>query len=216
MSYIVGDKNTTQHPALWDLVVLCLLREHPMHPYEMQRLLKERHKDDVMVLKRGSLYHAIERLLRARLIVPIETSREGKRPERTIYRITPEGGRAQLSWLQAMIAIPRREHSSFMASLSLMVYLVPKDACAQLETRAQNLEQQIAGWEATLKSIASWLPRIHLVEVEYLVAMLRAEFRWVQSLATDLKSGDLTWDLKAILKEAAEAASSPKEKERHR
>ena len=37
-----------------------------MHPYEMQRLIRERHKDDVLDLKRGSLYHAIDRLEKAR------------------------------------------------------------------------------------------------------------------------------------------------------
>ena len=54
--------------GLWELAVLSLLRETALHPYEIQRLLKERKKDDVLVLKRGSLYHAIKRLLDAGLI----------------------------------------------------------------------------------------------------------------------------------------------------
>ncbi len=33
--------------SLWELTVLSLLREEPMHPYQMQRLLVERHKDEV-------------------------------------------------------------------------------------------------------------------------------------------------------------------------
>ena len=54
-----------------------------MHPYQMQRLLRLRHKDEILVLKRGSLYHAIGRLMRAGLIAVKTTGREGKRPERT-------------------------------------------------------------------------------------------------------------------------------------
>ena len=66
--------------GLWDLAVLCFLRERPMHPYEMNRLLLERHWDDVLVLKKGSLYHAIRRVLDAGLIEALGTSRDGRRP----------------------------------------------------------------------------------------------------------------------------------------
>ena len=54
--------------GLWELAVLCCLKEDPMHPYEIQRVLKERKKDEVLALKKGSLYHAIGRLLKAGLI----------------------------------------------------------------------------------------------------------------------------------------------------
>ena len=77
-----------------------------MHPYEMQRLLRERHKDELLVLKPGSLYHAISRLLRSQLIEAGETTRNGRRPERTTYRITPEGDAELIRWLRQMIAVP--------------------------------------------------------------------------------------------------------------
>ena len=67
-------KHTLEY-GLWELAVLSLLRERPMHPYEILRTLKSRHKDDVLVLKRGSLYHAIRRLEVDGLIEALETSR---------------------------------------------------------------------------------------------------------------------------------------------
>src|SRR5213082_2812156 len=87
------------HPTLWELAVLSLLRERPMHPYEILRLLKERHKDDVLVLKRGSLYNAIRRLEGAQFIEALETTRNGRRPERTTYRLTEAGERGLTDWL---------------------------------------------------------------------------------------------------------------------
>ena len=72
-----------------------------MHPYEMQRLIRQRKKDDFLELKRGSLYNNIERLKLAGLIEPVETTREGRRPERTIYRLTREGQRELITWLRA-------------------------------------------------------------------------------------------------------------------
>ncbi len=187
------------HHGLWDLVVLCLLRERPMHPYEMQRLLLERHKDDVLVLKRGSLYHAIGRLQRAGLIATVETTRAGRRPERTVYRLTPDGRAAHVRWLQEMIARPQREHSDFMASVSLLVYLAPDDARARLVERSHALAGEIAALHAKLERLGAKLPRIHLVELEFLLAMRRAEAAWIDSVVPDLAAGTFTWDLEAIL-----------------
>src|SRR3954447_22308732 len=91
---------------LWSLTVLCLLRVRPMHPYEMQRLIREWHKDEFLDLKRGSLYHAIDRLRDEGLIPVVETSREGRRPARTVYRLTGEGETAIQEWLREMLAKP--------------------------------------------------------------------------------------------------------------
>src|SRR4029079_11077784 len=77
---------------LWELTVLSTLREAPMHPYEILRLLKERHEEEVLVLKRGSLYHAIDRLLAAGHIQELDTRRQGRRPGRTAYRLTATRG----------------------------------------------------------------------------------------------------------------------------
>ncbi len=49
------------------LTVLALLTERPLHPYEMQRLMRERHKD-FAIGKARSFYDAANRLLRDGLI----------------------------------------------------------------------------------------------------------------------------------------------------
>ena len=73
------------------LAVLTLLVEAPSHPYEMQRKLVERGKDEVIQFKPASVYRMIERLEQGGLIEVMGTDREGKRPERTVYRITEDG-----------------------------------------------------------------------------------------------------------------------------
>src|SRR5215470_4297430 len=140
-------RDIDKYRNLWDLAVLCFLREHPMHPYEMQVLLLERHWDEVLVLKRGSLYHAINRLLEARLIAAEGVSRNGRRPERTTYRITPQGEQELVRWLREMVAVPLREPSIFMASINFLIHLPPSDAMEQLEGRARRLEQEIGASE---------------------------------------------------------------------
>jgi DNA-binding PadR family transcriptional regulator len=208
------DIQELRHYSLWELAVLAFLREAPMHPYEIQRLLRERHKDEVLVLKRGSLYHAIDRLLRSRLIEVAETGRAGRRPERTTYRITAGGKEELVRWLREMIATPRRESSEFMASVSFLLHLTPKDAMVQLERRAARLEQEIAGIAAGIKQLIDWVQRINLLEDEYLLAMRQAELAWVRGLIGELRSGQLKWDIEKIFRlvRAAKLAGAEKEK----
>lgn len=184
--------------SIWEIAVLALLREAPMHPYQMQRLLRLRHKDEILALKRGSLYHAITRLLRAGHIALEATGREGRRPERTTYSITPAGSEVLLDSLRKMISAPRRESSEFMAALSFLLHVPAQEALERLAERARNLEEQIAELTSAVSAAGAHVLRINLVESEYLIAMLRAELAWVRSLEDDLRSGKLTWDIDHI------------------
>jgi len=187
----------------WEIAVLALLREAAMHPYQMQRLLHLRHKDEILVLKRGSLYHAIRRLAESGLIEVEKTGREGKRPERTTYRITPVGLEALLDVLRRMVATPGREASECMTAMSFLVHLDPGEASRSLEKRIGNLEAEIAQITTGLKTIKAHVARINLIESEYRRAMLRAELAWVRTLESEIREGKLTWNLRAILREAA-------------
>jgi DNA-binding PadR family transcriptional regulator len=205
----------TERGSLWELAVLALLREEPMHPYQMQRLLRERHEDEVLGLKRGSLYNAINRLTRSGLIEPTAVGREGRRPERTTYRLTATGKREFVRWLRQRIATPQREPSEFMGSISFLVHLTPDDAVAQLVSRAQALEAQIEALRTGLERTGVHVARIHLIEVEYNLAMLRAELEWVRGRISEVRSGQFAWDLKKILNEIQAARhEAPARKER--
>lgn len=176
-----------------------------MHPYQMQSLLRLRHKDEILALKRGSLYHAIGRLVRDGLIQAASTSREGRRPERTTYSITPVGRKEFTRVLRQIIAVPRRESSEFMAAMSFLVHLTPGEAMPRLEERAAVLEKQIASRSAEVSAAVEYVLRINLVESEYLIAMLKAECAWVRGLINEISTGTLAWDPKSVLKNARAA-----------
>jgi DNA-binding PadR family transcriptional regulator len=165
-----------------------------MHPYEMQRLIREWHKDEYLDLKRGSLYHAIERLRRDGWIEAVERSREGRRPERTIYRLTDEGASGGMDWLGELLARPLREPTQFFAALSFLPHFTPEAALERLEERLGLLESEIAGIGAVLEMMIPRIGRLVLVEIEYSRAMRQAELAWVKSLIDDIRSGALTWD----------------------
>src|SRR5919198_2129085 len=73
------------------LAVLALVAERPMHPYEMASTLRERGKDVSIKINWGSLYTAVQNLEKHGFIDATETTRQGRRPERTVYRITDAG-----------------------------------------------------------------------------------------------------------------------------
>jgi DNA-binding PadR family transcriptional regulator len=191
---------------LWALTVLCLLRERPMHPYELQRLIRERKKDDFLELKRGSLYHNIERLQSAGLIAAVETTREGRRPERTIYRLTTPGKEELITWLRELLAHPGRDSVPFVAAISFMGHLGQKDALNQLRNRSAHLGAEITQLDAALAELTPHLGRLLILETEYARAMRQAELEWVRSLIEDLQSRKLTWKPEAFFPRAEPTA----------
>ena len=48
-------------------------------------------------------------------IEPVETSREGRRPERTTYRITEAGKAELMDWLRELLSIPEWVPTPFEA-----------------------------------------------------------------------------------------------------
>lgn len=175
------------------LAVLVLLHESPMHPYRMQRLIKDRGKDQVVnVQQRASLYQTINQLLRAELITFWENAREEGFPERTLYRLTDKGHETAVTWLREMISTPAQEFPDFPAAVSLIPLLTPEDALHQMELREAKLVDQIAAIDKEMQDIE--LPRLFSLESEYMRTVLEAELKWVRAVITDLKNGQLTWN----------------------
>jgi DNA-binding PadR family transcriptional regulator len=141
-------------------------------------------------------YHAINRLSKAGFIQAVASGRKGRRPERTTYRITKEGQLELIHALRQMVGVPRRESSEFMAAMSFHIHLEQDNAISRLEERVQRLEKEIQQTEATMKMALAHVQRIHLIESEYMIAMRRAELKWVRDLLYELHSGRLALDLK--------------------
>jgi DNA-binding PadR family transcriptional regulator len=176
------------------LVVLSLLAERPMHPYEIHRWIRYRCMDRVVKVTAGSLYHAVERLHRGGLIQPLETEREGRRPERTIYAITEAGRDRLYEMLERLLAEPTSAYSSFAAALSVMHHLSPETVASLLRRRVLALESHLVAQDRLVTNLLEGgLPRSALVEVEYEQALRRAELEWVQRLIDELEAGRLPW-----------------------
>jgi DNA-binding PadR family transcriptional regulator len=177
------------------LTVLALLHNRPLHPYGIQRLIREWGKEQVVnVGQRASLYRTIDRLNAAGLIAVRQTERGSQYPERTVYEVTEAGRETARTWIREMLAAPKREFPEFPAAVSNMMLLPPAELLDVMEERLRALEKDLAGLDASLrKEEEMGLPRITMLETEYLRAVTAAETGWVRSVVDDLRTGRLTW-----------------------
>jgi DNA-binding PadR family transcriptional regulator len=206
------------HPSrprspLW-IVVLGLACEEPMHPYRMQTLIKQRGKDLIAnVAQRNSVYQTIDALRRAGLIEIRGTSREERRPERTTYAATEEGRRALGSWVRAGLSTPAREFPEFPAALATLYGLLgPDELRTLLETRIGALETRLVDLEKPVPGV----PRLFLLEGEYMAAAVRAELKWLRGVVADLGSGRLSFPSEEEVRRIAAEQGGPSEEAAHR
>ena len=171
------------------LAVLATVVQRPMHRYEIASLIRAHGKDQQMDVKWGSLYTVVQNLAKHGFLEVVGTSRQGARPERTVYRITDAGRQELADWTRELIATPEPEHTRFAAGLSVQMILPPAEVVELLQARLRALEEGIGARKAALGEALRAVPRLFLVEDEYALAMVEAEAAWVRALLGELTSG---------------------------
>jgi DNA-binding PadR family transcriptional regulator len=174
------------------LAVLMTLIMRDMHPYEIAATLRRQHKDESIKLNYGSLYSVVCSLERRGLIVRRDTEREGRLPERTIYRLTDAGRVEAHDWLTEILAVPTKDYPAFAAALSFLPGVAPVEAISLLEERAGRLEELIAQARAGREMLEQrGLPRVLWVEAEFEDELRQTELRFVRRLLEEITAGTI-------------------------
>lgn len=175
------------------LVVLGLLAEQPLHPYGIRVLMGERGHDRIVKARPASLYDAVSRLGDAGLVEVQESTRDGRRPERTIYRITGAGLEALRTWVRDGLA-DLESSERFVAALSFMYALPRGEAIALLVERTEALAVLIeAAQTALATALEAGVREIFLSEERYSQALRHAEQEWLADFTRQLREGTLQW-----------------------
>lgn len=181
------------------MAILSFLWEAPLHPYGMQRLIKIRGKDLVLNIKqRSGIYQTINRLEQNGLITTMNVLHQKNKPDKTIYQITDKGRSTLCTWMRRCLSTPAREYPEFPASVSFLTILTPGDVVRQLKKRETLLLREIRQLDSDYNEEIRSLPRLFLLEVEYLIEIKKAEARWVQSVIKALEEKELDWDEKYL------------------
>jgi DNA-binding PadR family transcriptional regulator len=176
------------------LAVLSYLSQGPMHPYELGRTLRDHGDARSIKFNHGSLYMVVQQLARAGFVVAQETTREGQRPERTVYALTDAGRNELHDWLRELIEEPQHEYPHFVAALSLIAALRPAEVLDLLRGRLDRLAAQRAETSALRDdTLASGVPPLFLIEEEYRIALLDAESAFVRRLIERIDQPPAGW-----------------------
>jgi len=173
---------------LMALAVLATVVQRPMHRYEMASVMRARGKDRDMNIKWGSLYTVVQNLEKNGYLESIGITRQGARPERTVYQITDAGRDELIAWTRDLIAQPEAEHTRFVAGLSVLAVLAPQEVADLLRQRVQRLTDSLDTLRSELEQTA-YVARLFLIEDEYRIAMTQAEMEWTTSLLDELTAG---------------------------
>ncbi|GGF29878.1 PadR family transcriptional regulator [Subtercola lobariae] len=176
------------------LSALALLTEAPMHPYEMYQLLIRRFKSEIVKVRPGSLYHAVDRLARDGFVTVAGTGRDGSRPERTTYEITAAGRSALENRVSELLQTPANEYPEFELAIS-EAHNLPRATVIQLLTlRLTELRGQLS----VVRDIISQKKeegalRLFWLHGSHREALLITEIAWIEQLVADLTAHRLEW-----------------------
>lgn len=185
--------DTTDRLTPMGVMVLALLSEGDMHPYEMVRLMRARRDERLLSITNGTLYHTVGRLQRSGLLEEVGTDREGNRPERTTYTLTDAGKDALLRWLRRELSSIDRP-TEFRIALAEAHNLERRDVIENLRVRRDALaEAHVSHRDGLTGARHKNVPEQVLVEFERQEVLLEAELRWLDSLLDRLASEAFPW-----------------------
>ncbi|MCI0158381.1 PadR family transcriptional regulator [Leifsonia shinshuensis] len=175
------------------VIVLGLLSEQSLHPYAMRALMKERGYDRLTRRGETSVYDVTVRLVDHELVAVEDSFHDGRRPQRTVYRITTAGRATLQDWLRATLVDPE-SRDSFTSGLSFMYSLPRGEVISCLKERCARLAELIARADAGVAgALDQGVPPIFLSEEHYAQALRRAELDWLRAFVASVESGDLDW-----------------------
>jgi len=176
------------------LAVLSYLSQQPMHPYALGRMLRDHGDARSIKFNPGSLYMVVGQLARAGFVAEQETGRDGQRPEHTVYALTEDGRRELRDWLRELVAQPQHEYPAFVAALAFVSALPPGEVTELLARRLDLVARQQAEIKGLIQdSLAQGVPGLFLLEEEYRLAQLDAEYGFVQRLIARMADPATDW-----------------------
>lgn len=168
------------------LVVLGAVRQfQPVHGYFLRRELMTWHVDEWANIQPGSIYNALKSLKQDGYIEESGTEAAGKRPERTVYRMTPLGDVELMRLLrQTLWVVEPFDTKPVMALTSFMFLLSRAEIIAALKFRIAEIDAKITSNGFDIEDVArSTTTPAYVREIFELSSLrLKAEQQWARDI----------------------------------
>jgi DNA-binding PadR family transcriptional regulator len=163
-----------------ELAVLGLLKERPMHGYQLSRELGES-LGGLWRVSYGSLYPTLRRLERDGAIESEAGDQRGARRKK-VYRITSSGEQLFLELLQEAPQDTQSEDARFRMRLAFFRYLPPETRIRLLERRRQALQQRLVRIAESLATGRAGADDYGRALVEHNRTSTEADIAWLERL----------------------------------
>ena len=167
-----------------ELAILGLLKDRPMHGYQLSRELAEQ-LGGLWKVSYGSLYPTLRRLERQGAIEAVAgTSATGGGRRKTVYGITSDGERLFLRLLEEPAAHegPASEDARFRVRLAFFRYLPPETRIRLMDRRRQGLQERLDGVKAAIRSAADEDDQYTRALMEHGRAATEHDIAWLTDL----------------------------------
>ena len=188
------------------VMVLALLREGDMHPYEMIRLMRQRRHDRLVPITNGTFYHTVARLERQGLLAEVGVDRDGNRPERTTYTMTDAGQEAVAEWVRA--ELPRTDRpAEFRVAIAESHNIDRQEVIGLLTIRREALAAEHRLFADGVRSARERLvPEQYLIQTGRQAALLAAGLEWLDGFLAALEEHRYPWGIDIESREVADLA----------
>ena len=162
------------------MAILGLLKERPMHGYELKKRLSYM-LGHFWTVSYGSLYPALKRLERAGDIERAYSVREKTR-HRNVYRITRAGENDFIKLLSDTVADNSfADNEKFDLRMAFFQYLEPETRLSLLEKRVKYLKEQIPKFKAYRSSNRDQ-DRYRTSLFRHKAGQVKSDIRWLERL----------------------------------
>lgn len=163
-----------------ELAILGLLKEEPMHGYQLSRELGDS-LGGFWRVSYGSLYPTLRRLEKDGA-VSAEFDPTGRGRRKTTYRITDEGERLFLELLQETPHDNTTEDTRFRVRLAFFRYLPPETRIRLLERRRATLEDRLSTIKGSLSNTRQRVDTYTLALMRHGQAATESDIAWLDDL----------------------------------
>lgn len=163
-----------------ELAVLGLLKERPMHGYQLSRELGDS-LGGLWRVSYGSLYPTLRRLERDAAIESEAGDVRGARRKK-VYRITPKGEQIFLELLQESPQDTQTEDARFRMRLAFFRYLPPETRIRLLERRRQALKDRLATIAESVRAGRGGADDYGRALIEHNRTITESDITWLEQL----------------------------------
>jgi DNA-binding PadR family transcriptional regulator len=166
--------------TMLELAVLGLLKEKPMHGYELKKALTERFAQTGKY-SYGSLYPTLKRLQKVGA-VELEYPKGEIARRKNVYRLTPAGEEVFVQMLEQANPHATEDREAFMLRLAFFRYTRPETRVRMLERRRGYLLDQLARIKDSLKKLKERMDDYSLELMRYDEFNTEHDIRWLDDM----------------------------------